>query len=141
MPTFKKILCPTDFSEESLPAIDKAVQLARNEGAELLIVHIIHIPSAHVFEGTHVLSVPELQRRGESLLHEATAKRLGGYSKAELLVEVGEPLEELTRMANEKGVDLIVIATHGRTGVQRLLIGSLTEKLVRHAPCAVLVVR
>ena len=139
---FKKILCPTDFSEESYRAMEYGARFAQAADGTLLIAHIIHVPTEHLLEPEgHLPSFDQLKGRARSLLEEVRDKRLAGTTKCELLLTVGDPYEQLMAMATERNVDLIVTATHGRTGLEHLVMGSVAEKIIRHAPCPVFVVR
>ena len=139
---FKTILCPTDFSEESYRALEYAVRFAKLSDGTILIPHIIHIPTEHLRDDEgHVLPFERLKSRAQALLEEARATYTSGYPKCELLLDVGDPFELLLGIAQQRKVDLVVIATHGRTGVEHLVIGSVAEKIIQHAPCPVFVVR
>lgn len=139
---FKTILCPTDFSEESYHALEYAVRFAKLSGATILVPHIIHIPTEHLRDDDgHVLPFERLKSRARTLLEEARDQHAGGYAKCELLLDIGDPFELLLGIAQQRQVDLVVISTHGRTGVEHLVMGSVAEKLIRHAPCPVFVVR
>ena len=138
---FKTILCGTDFSDESYHALEYAVSFARLSDGTLLLAHILHDPTSEIFhpEG-YTLSFEQAAQHARSLLEELRDKRLG-YPKCELHVEVGEPFECLMALAQKRKVDLIVTATHGRTGITTLVLGDIPEKLIRHSPCPVFVVR
>jgi nucleotide-binding universal stress UspA family protein len=142
MREFKTILCPTDFSEASYRALEYAVRFARVADGTLLLAHIVHVPTEDLMHpGVLVPSFDDVKARAQKLLEEVRAQRLGGYGKCELLLDVGDPYEQLMEMANQRHADLIVVCTHGRTGLQHLVIGSVAEKIIRHAPCPVFVVR
>jgi universal stress protein A len=141
--TFRKILCPVDFSEMSFRALEAAKQLARDGDAELLLVHVWH-PPPYVYGAEPPLSATVIQdmiddatRRLRSVELETT-KTLSRVS-AKLLT--GVPWDQIVDCAKTAGSDLVVLGTHGRTGLKHVLLGSVAEKVVRHAPCAVLVVR
>jgi universal stress protein A len=139
---FNAILCPTDFSEESYRAAEYALRFAKQADGTLLLAHIIHVPSGELYQPDgHVLNFDEAKRRSTDLLQELRTKRLQSYPKCELLVDIGDPHEVLLRIAQQRKVDLIVISTHGRSGLEHLLIGSVAEKIIRHAPCPLFVVR
>ena len=140
--TFKTILCATDFSEPSYRAIDYGLRFAEVSGGTLLLAHIIHVPSGELYQqAPPTLNFDEAKKRSLTLLQEVRDQRLGGYAKCELLVDIGDPYERLMNIVKERAVDLIVTATHGRSGLGQLLIGSVAEKIIRHAPCPVFVVR
>ena len=139
---FKTILCPTDFSEDSCRAIEYGARFARIADGLLLLAHIIHVPSGELYQPVRpTLSFDEATARARTLLEEIQQKRTGGYARCELLVEIGDPYEQLVAIARQRSVDLIVTATHGRSGLEHLVMGSVAEKVIRHAPCPVLVVR
>ncbi|MFO0824041.1 MAG: universal stress protein [Gemmataceae bacterium] len=123
----KKILYPTDFSSYSNQAYFHAVGLAETYGAKLTIVYV-HTPG----------SPGEKAHWQEQLEQVRPANPNIPVSHA--LLE-GDPASEITHYAADAGVDVIVIGTHGRTGVDRLVMGSVAEKVMREAPCSVLVVK
>ena len=163
MDEFKTILCPTDFSEHSNRAIEYGLRFAKEADGPLLIAHIIHVASgdlineaglagedrvvglarhqSDVGRHAHVLKFDDAKRRIQSKLEEARDQLTGGYPKCAVVIDVGDPYEKLLAIATTQHVDLIVVATRGQTTSQHLIIGSVAEKLVRHAPCPVLVVR
>jgi nucleotide-binding universal stress UspA family protein len=142
MRDFKTILCPTDFSDASYRALDYAVRFARQADGTLLLAHVIHVPTEDLMHpGVLVPSFDDVRVRGQKLLEDVRAQHLGGYAKCELLLDVGDPYEQLMEIANQRNADLIVVCTHGRTGLQHLVMGSVAEKIIRHAPCPVFVVR
>jgi universal stress protein A len=142
---FKTILCPTDFSEDSYRAIDYGLRFAKAWNAALLIAHVIHMPTGELYEPVgdvvHTLTFDEARRRDRARLEEIRTTRLGGYAKCEILVEIGDPYQQLMAITQQRQVDLIVTATHGRSALEHLILGSVAEKIIRHAPCPVLVVR
>jgi len=139
---FKNILCPTDFSDESFHAIDYGLRFAKAADGWLVLAHIIHVPSGELYQADgHVLTFEEAKSRSRVLLEQLRDQRLDGYPKCELLVEIGDPYEQLTAIATRRRVDLIITSTHGRTGIQHLVLGSVAEKIIRHAPWPVFVVR
>jgi nucleotide-binding universal stress UspA family protein len=145
MPTFKKILCPLDFSKHSSRALDIACELARDNQASLTLMHAYVIPSYPLPEGYVLASsetVAEILSKTQQAMNEARARALAsGVPSVDIVMSEGSPFAEIVRAAREQGSDLIVIATHGRTGLKHALLGSVTEKVVRKAPCAVLTVR
>ncbi len=143
--TFQKILCPIDFSECSKSAMRTAVQLARESGAPLTLLHVWHFP-AYAFAPDAPIPVnliQELAADAECSLVEwgRDAKALGAERVSTLLVE-GVPWDRIVdTLGRDPSYDLAVMGTHGRTGLKHVLLGSVAEKVVRHAPCPVLVVR
>ena len=139
---FKTILCATDFSEESYGALQYGLRFAQLSDGVLLLAHILHDPSSEEFhpEG-YELSFEQVRQRAMTRLQDIQRTQLGGYPKCEPLVAIGDPYEQLMTIARERAVDLIVTATHGRTRLGHLTMGSVAEKIIRHAPCPVFVVR
>ncbi len=139
---FKTILCPTDFSEDSHQAVEYGADLVRASDGLLLLAHIIHVPSGELYQSVRpTLNFEDATVRARGLLEDIRQTHAGGYAKCELLVEIGDPHEQLIAIARRHNADLIVTATHGRSGLRHLVMGSVAEKLIRHAPCPVLVVR
>lgn len=135
-----KILVPVDFSEGSDLALDWATVLARDTGATLLIVHVEAVPLTAAGGGEFIYAVPEpptqeLAERLENVL----PKDPQVPSMHRMLT--GDPARAILRTAESDDVDLIVMGTHGRRGISRLLMGSVAEEVVRKAPCAVLTVK
>ena len=139
---FKTILCGTDFTERSYNALEYALSLAKLAGSKLIVAHFVHVPSGDVYtEEEWPRTFEEARTRAKQMLIELHASRLQGYPNAELIVEIGTPAELMIQLAAERQVDVIVTATHGRSELADLIIGSTAEKLIRHAPCPVFVVR
>jgi nucleotide-binding universal stress UspA family protein len=137
MYSVRTILCPTDLSEQSGDAIEVARSLARDLGARLVVLHVLPPPASRA---EAVARRPPDSYRDQIwndylLPIEAPGVRL------ERRLEDGDPAEEIVRVAEEVAADLIVMATHGRTGLGRLLMGSVAEEVLRKAPCPVLTVR
>ncbi|MCU0611298.1 MAG: universal stress protein [Candidatus Eisenbacteria bacterium] len=147
MEMFRRIVCPTDFSDASFGALQAAQDLARHFAGELIVVHVVEpIPPVPVdTDGSIRFDVfryeDELMSAAEKLLLETLKQRLSGEVTARPLVAGGVPWEEIVRIATEEKADLLVIATHGRSGWKHLLFGSVTERVIRVAPCPVLVIR
>jgi len=133
------VLHATDFSADSESAFRLACSLARDYGARLVLVHVVPQPvviyGEGVFHGGAVVDTRPLQERLAAQAREAP----------ELLTETriveGDAAEEILRVAREVGCDLIVMGTHGRTGLRRLLMGSVAEKVLRHAQVPVLILK
>jgi crotonobetainyl-CoA:carnitine CoA-transferase CaiB-like acyl-CoA transferase/nucleotide-binding universal stress UspA family protein len=139
---FKTILCGTDFTDRSYLALDYALRFARLADGVLIVAHCVHVPSGDVY--THEAwprTFEEAKARTREMLEQVHATRLHGYPKTELVVDIGPPAELLIQLATERRVDVLFTATHGRSELADLLLGSTTEKLIRHAPCPVFVVR
>lgn len=139
---FKKILCGTDFTERSYAALDYALRFAQLSDGVLIVAHFVHVPTSDIYSGeAWPRTFDEAKERARALLVELHATRLKDYSKTELVVDIGNPAEMLLRLAQSQEVDLVVTATHGRSELADLIMGSTAEKLIRHAPCPVFVVR
>lgn len=144
MAGWKKICCAVDFSEPSRRAMQEAAELARLMGAELTLLHVYVSPPA---VATDMLVAPRdlgpiiaQEVEGTITAWRADAERLLG-APVSTHVCPGQPEDEIPRFAAEHGTDLLVIATHGRSGLRRLVLGSVAEAVARRAPCPVLVVR
>jgi nucleotide-binding universal stress UspA family protein len=136
----KRILVPCDFSKHARKALENASSIARQFGAEVILANVIE-PMAYPAEAAFFpIEFYGPQRQEENL---AELKTLGAELglKTKPIVRIGSPWEELVKIAEEEDVDLIVITTHGRTGFSHVLIGSVAERIVQHAPCPVLTVR
>lgn len=139
----KKIIAPTDFSEASQVGLQAAAELGNHFSAELHLVHVVApIPEymgAHAPTGFHIPNVlKELQAGARKSLQEILGQEMLEGIETDSCVATGEPATEITRLANEIGADVIVMATHGVSGWKRLVTGSVTEKVIRHADVAVL---
>lgn len=134
----KKILFPTDFSEASVAALEHAESLARETGATLLIVHVSE-PNA-AFGGGEAFYFPEddEEARWRQLAEVVPRDPLVKY-KQRLLS--GDSAKAIVRFAETENVDFIVMGTHGRTGLARLVMGSVAEAVVRRASCPVLTIK
>lgn len=135
------ILHPTDFSAHSANAFHLACSLARDHGARLIVLHVRQ--PMPVYYGEGMAFVPEEPPAvEEGLRQQLTALRPSDPAIAvERCLMAGEPAAEILRLARQCGCDLIVMGTHGRTGLGRLLMGSVSEDVLRHAACPVLTVK
>lgn len=141
----ERILFATDFSEGSDHALPYAVDMAKQYGAKLYFVHVIYdVAKTAGWYVPHV-SIDEIYRDMEqsarSELEKIFIDEMRGFSNIEYKVLKGIPYEEISKFAAEQKVDLIVLGTHGRRGIDRMLFGSTAEQVVRNAPCPVLSVR
>ena len=152
METIKKILAPTDLSELSRVGVRYALNLARAVGAEVTVYHVVNYgeliqygeemkervrirtsrPPSHVLERYQLALARFLNDHFSDLIP---------WVKIREKVEMGTPDKDIVEEAKTQGVDLIVISTHGRTGLSHILMGSVTEKVVRNASCPVLSIR
>ena len=140
-----RILVPIDFSVHSKNALKYAVPLAEQVDAELHLVYVVEpsIYPADLGFGQVVLpgTEDEMRQRGAEELEELIGEEIGDRVVATYAVRTGNPHQEILAEADEKGVDLIVVATHGHSGVEHLLFGSTAERIVRKAQCPVLTIR
>lgn len=142
---FRTILAPIDFSECTRGVVERAADLSRRYEAPLLLLHAYEPPSYVLPEGLVTLERSELERilanLKQSLEKVADAAREAGAVQVEAQVVQGHAVLEIIRIARERSDTLIVMGTHGRTGLKHLLIGSVAENVVRTAPCPVVTVR
>ncbi|MCL5966657.1 MAG: universal stress protein [Deltaproteobacteria bacterium] len=142
---FTKILLPTDFSECSTKAARVARRVAERFNARIVVLHVLDEPVAldPMFRGD--VPVELLRTRMEQFAQENMdaflAAHFSGFENFDTMLASGIPYREIIKKARETGADLIVIGTHGRTGVEHVLFGSTAEKVVRMGPCPVLTVR
>ena len=139
----KRVLVPTDFSKISIAALRYAVPLTKQFGAMLDLVHVIEpTPFLSDMEDMPLaMSDAEVTQRVTAELSALARREVEAGIHVNPVVRRGKPYHQITEAAKERNADLVVIATHGRTGLQLTLLGSTTERVVRLAPCPVLVVR
>ena len=140
----KSILVPIDFSPPSKKALDQAVAFARQFRAKLTLLHVVEPVATPDFAASFPLAMESdgLMAAAKNELERAVkAARIPSSTVEKSLVRFGRSFHEIAEAARTRKVDLIIIATHGYTGVKHALLGSTTERVVRHAPCPVLVVR
>jgi universal stress protein A len=146
MTRITRILVPTDFSATADAALDTAYVLAERFGASLELLHVLDDPfvadgmavEAYISEGP-ALRTAMLQEARERLRHRASPRE--GIPEIKTEVLFGHGARTIAEYAADRGVDLIAMGTHGRTGFAHLMLGSVAEQLVRTAPCPVLTVR
>jgi universal stress protein A len=135
MDMLKKILAPTDFSDLSVRGVRYACQLAKDVEAEVTIFHVVIVDES----GINKREVEEHKQR----LDEFVAKNIddvGANLRIRKVVDAGQPYGAIVDCAEKERIDLIVMSSHGRSGLSRMLIGSVTDKVLRGAACPVLVV-
>jgi nucleotide-binding universal stress UspA family protein len=133
------LLHPTDFSDRSEFGFGLACSLARDYGARLVVLHVASAPTVVYGEGIVPPDPEDFLAEAKESLDQIEAPAEG--VQLERRLEEGDPAAEIVRVAKEIGADLIVMGTHGRTGLGRLLMGSVAERVLRQAPCPVLTVR
>jgi universal stress protein A len=140
----KKILVATDFSDTSAQALKSAVEIATACKASILLLHILHDPAdapgfyAAKKAGKKVLR--NMEQAAEQMMEDFVELQLAPFEKFDTLVVPGLPAEQIVRLAKKEKVDLISIGTHGRSGLVRLMLGSVADRVIRTAPCPVLTV-
>ena len=141
----KKILVPTDFSDQASYAFEAAVSIARKSGnAEVQLYHVIEVPDYP--EITDIIAYRAL---GSTNVLEEIEKKLAQTAESEICngievtysVDFDTPYEKIARKAADEKFDLVVIGSHGRQGIDRILVGSTTEKVIQHTPCLVLTIK
>jgi len=141
----KRILVPIDFSEHSKKALQYAIPFAEQFKASIDLLYVVEptiYPADFSFGQVGFPNVEdELRQRGDEELKSLIAKEIGARVPAKQVIRTGKAFYEIGEYAREQSMDLIIIATHGHSGVEHVLFGSTAEKVVRHAPCPVLVVR
>ena len=149
-----RILAPTDFSKHSGFALEWAAYLAQCMKADLLLLHVLTEEEGKIVEevigegavvqiprGIRQNVVEERQKRLTDQYEIVVSREIKAALKVEQTVKIGVPFLEIVRVAKERDVDLIVLGTHGRTGLSHALIGSVAEKVVHHAHCPVLSIK
>ncbi|MDP3068694.1 MAG: universal stress protein [Opitutaceae bacterium] len=143
-PQFASILVPLDFSGKSRQALAAAIPLAEQHGGKIILLHVVEPPlvrSVPEFPTYVPVPIADLVKAATARLNAMARKLVKPSILSAVLVEVGQPSIEIVEVARRRKVDLIAVASVGRTGLKRLLLGSTAESVVRHAPCAVLTLR
>lgn len=136
MATLKKLLAPTDFSDLSSSGVRYACQLAKDVGADLIVFNVVTVDESNAIDERDLA-------RHRTRLDEFVTDKLAGTAaglQIRQIVVGGQPFGAIVDCAEKEGVDLIVMSSHGRSGLSRMLIGSVTDKILRGSPCPVLVV-
>ena len=145
MRPFERILTAIDFSENSQFAFEYALTLATQFQAELTIMHVINEPvDLRGFYVPHISFEQlekEIEEGAEKMMEKFCQTELGDYTNYQTAICTGIPYEEIIRKAGETAASLIVLGTHGRTGIDHLIFGSTAERVVRSASCPVLTIR
>lgn len=140
---FKSIIVPIDFSDTSIKALDYALAIAEEFGSQIHLVHVLEFPA--VFNSTSQPSYAnwdnEAKKSATIRLAELVEEKIDELISVNSEVRFGRAYQAVCETAKEQKADLIVIGTHGFTGLKHLLLGSTAERVIRHAPCSVLVVR
>ncbi len=138
---YQKIVIATDGSEKNLSAVIEGLMIARVSRAKLEIVYVIDTKPLYtgVIEESYAGMYDTLREEGELALGQV--RELAGDLEIETFLLTGKPATEIARFVKERGADLLVIGTQGKTGLGKLILGSVAESIIRTAPCSVLVVR
>lgn len=142
MKAVKRIVCPIDFSRQSLAALEEANRLARKHSAELYLVNVIEplISDAMSGKENFELYLKRLIRSSRKMVGALIAERVPKELIAHSIIRNGDPADEITKFADRNRADLIVMGTHGRSGLPHMIFGSVTEKVIRHTPCPVVTI-
>lgn len=140
----KKILVPIDFSKCSLKALTYGIAFAKQFKAAITLLYVVqpyYVAGDYAGGLDYAALTQEIEESSAKRLKEMAQKAIGNKAKYKVLLETGRPVDEITRTAEELNIDLIIISTHGHTGLKHVVLGSTAENVVRHAPCPVLTVR
>jgi universal stress protein A len=137
----KHILAPIDFSLTGLNALAFAVLLAGQSGARITLLHVVEVFFYPTEYGFLLPTNDKLAAQARTKLEALAARTIPPPLQVKVAVRIGTPYQEIVNASRAIRPDLIVVATHGRTGLSRTLLGSVAERVIRHAPCAVLAVR
>jgi nucleotide-binding universal stress UspA family protein len=142
----RRILHPTDFSRASGAAFLKAVALAKESRAQLLLVHVLLPPTPFIGDGyispkTYEELEASARRGAQRELAKVVAKAQKAKARVKAVLLEGVPYDRIARVARSKRADLIVMGTHGRSGLSKFFLGSVAERVIALAPCPVLTVR
>ena len=143
MTKIKKILAPTDYSELSIAGLRRAFENAYEAGAELIVLHVIDVGDDWVGKRKNFSPVRTLMAEQNEFLDKYLRENFGEFMnlvEVHQRVELGTAYINIAEIAEREGADVIMMATHGRTGLDHVLLGSVTEKVIAHAHCPVLAI-
>ncbi|MBI3005521.1 MAG: universal stress protein [Ignavibacteriales bacterium] len=144
MKTIKKILVPTDLSDLSFEAIELAKSLAKVYKARLFLLHtvdVVPVVSFPTVDFTLETALNDETEKAKDIVERIISEKLSDVDDVAALIRRGVAYEEIMKFVNEEGIDLIVMATHGRTGLPHIIMGSVAEKIVRHSHVPVMTVK
>ena len=141
MLNYTKILCAFEFDEHATTALLLASALAKESNATLYLLHIAKVPTADMDVPLPFDADPRWEHEARAKLGAIAAENLGSEVRYQIEVRSGLPAADIVRAADDLGADLIVMATHGRSGLAHFLMGSVTEHVIREASCPVLIIR
>jgi universal stress protein A len=143
--TIKKVLVPIDFSDYSKSALKYAVNFAKSFNADIILIYVvepvIYPPDFSMGQIAMPSINTEWDDRAKDELQKLAKSEIAGVASVKTIIKTGKPFVEIIETAKEENVDLIIIATHGHSGVEHILFGSTAEKVVRKSPCPVLTLR
>lgn len=143
--TIKKVLVPIDFSDYSKSALKYAVNFAKSFNAEIILIYVvepvIYPPDFSMGQIAMPSITTEWDDRAKDELQKLATSEITEIANVKSIIKTGKPFVEIIETAKEENIDLIIIATHGHSGVEHILFGSTAEKVVRKAPCPVLTLR
>lgn len=141
---YHRILVPVDFSNAGAKALGYARDLARRDSATLVLVHVVYVPlfpsSDNATTGTRGAYYDEMRTSATEELERLAAKQEAAGFTCEIRVREGPPAREIVECARKENTDLVVIATHGRTGLKEVLLGSVAHGVIQRSPVPVVVV-
>lgn len=144
-PNIKKVLVPIDFSDYSKAALKYAVNFAQMSNAEMILIYVVEPVIYPPDFSMGQIAIPsvnsEWDTKAKEELDKLAANEIPSGTKVNCIIKTGKPFLEIIETAAELDTDIIIIATHGHTGVEHILFGSTAEKVVRKAPCPVLTLR
>lgn len=145
VPNIKKVLVPIDFSDYSKGALNYSINFIKCFNAEITLIYVIEpVIYPPDFSATQISIPPtdfEITKNAEESLKQFINKEIPADIKVKSVIKTGKPFVEIVETASEENIDLIIISSHGRSGVEKILFGSTAEKVVRKAPCPVLTLR
>lgn len=144
MKAFKKILFPIDFSESSEKVFPFALEMAQKFDAKLCLLFVAtdisHLITTDLSRDMLMSTVAEIARVGENQMRAFCDKQLSGFPNHETKVVTGSPGDEILKFADEQSIDLVVMGTHGRKGLNRTLMGSVADDIIKNSPAPVLTI-
>lgn len=139
--SIRKILVTTDFSDFSIAALEYAFSLATAHEASVHLLHVVDVKQRHILQKGGKSSAASLEQAARSSMRQFINDTIDEYTVVTPVIRLGIPADEIAEYAREGQIDLIVMATHGRTGLAHALIGSIAEKVIRCSTVPVFVVK
>ena len=143
MKNLRKVLASTDLSDVSVEGVRHALEMAHGAGAEVILYHVLDVGDDWFGGREHTGPVRTMLQTEADRLDRFLRQHFSDFAglvEIRQKVELGHPAANILEMAEREGIDLIVMSTHGRTGIDHMLMGSVTEKVVARAPCPVLTI-